>query len=68
MNPLVAVLATAAVAAGSVKAIQEVRKRLRDAPDHIKWLKKRRSSREDGVVVDLEPDQTTGVYTLKTER
>lgn len=64
MNPLVAVIATAAVAAGSVKAVQALQKRLRDAPDHVKWLRKRRSSREDGAVVELKKDDQTGVYAL----
>lgn len=65
MNPLVAVIATAAVAAGSVKAVQAIQKRLREAPDHVKWLKKRRSGREDGAVVELEQDTSTGVYALR---
>ncbi|MEO1040816.1 MAG: hypothetical protein AAFX52_00865 [Pseudomonadota bacterium] len=61
MNALAALLATAAVAAGSVTAVKAIRKRLRDAPDHIQWLRKRKSGRKDGAVIDLVADES-GVY------
>ena len=68
MNALATILATAAVTAGSIQAVKAIRKRFQDAPDHIKWLRKRRSAREDGAVLDLEVDEDTGVYGLRQPR
>jgi hypothetical protein len=65
MNPIATVLTTAAVTAASIKAYGFVRKKLKQADPATKWLKKRRSKREDGVVVDLEPDEATGVFAMK---
>lgn len=68
MNPIATILATAAITAGSLRAAKAVRKRLKRASDDLPWLKKRRSSREDGIVLDLEEDRETGVYALREPR
>lgn len=64
MNAITTILATAAITAGTLQAIKAARRRFASAPDDRAWLKKRRSSREDGIVVDLEVDEATGVYGL----
>ena len=67
MNALAALLATAAVTAGSVTVAKAIRKRWREAPDHIQWLRKRKSGRQDGAVIDLVADET-GVYGMPERR
>lgn len=67
MNPLATIVATAAATAASLKLIQAFQKRLKEAPENVRWLKKRRSSRQDGAVLDLEPDAKTGIYGLKKD-
>jgi len=67
MNALAALLATAAVTAGSVTAVKAIRKRLREAPDQVHWLRKRRSGRNDGAVIDLVADES-GVYGMRRGR
>ena len=68
MNPIAAILATAAVTAGSIKAAEALRKRRRRASENLNWLRKRRSGRTDGAVIDLEVDAETGVYGLRDGR
>lgn len=68
MNPLATIVATAAATAASLKLVQSLKKRLKEAPENVRWLKKHRSAREDGAVLDLEPDTKTGVYGLKEDR
>ena len=67
MNPIVTILATAAATTASLKLVQSLRRRVKEAPDHVKWLRKHRSGRQDGNVVDLEVDTKTGIYRMKEE-
>jgi hypothetical protein len=67
MNAIATILATAAITAGTVKIAKEMRKRLQKAPDDVRWLRKRRSTREDGIVIDLQEDES-GVYSIRPGR
>jgi hypothetical protein len=67
MNALATLLATAAITAGTVTAVKKLRKTLRHAPDDVRWLRKRRSTREDGIVIDLQENES-GVYSVPPGR
>lgn len=64
MNAIATILATAAVTAGSIRAVREIRKRLKRASDH----KDLKGKRGDGRVIDLEKDAETGVYGVSKRR
>lgn len=66
MNAIAALLATAAATAGTIKVARIVRRELA-ARRGQSWLKKRRSGRQDGSVLDLKQN-ADGVYGLSENR
>ncbi|MFC3301296.1 hypothetical protein [Parvularcula lutaonensis] len=62
MNALATLLATAAVTAGSIKAIRALRKRMRNAPERARTMRKGTARMRDKDVIDLERNAHTGVY------
>ena len=67
MNPVTALLTTAAVAAGTITAPKAFRKRMKQARDQIEQIRLRERARKNGTVLDLEADEN-GVFGLKDSK
>lgn len=63
MNALAAILATAAVAAGSIRLAKKLRRNLSEQDQGQRSPNRRKKSGTS--LIDLEKDKETGVYSLR---
>ena len=65
MSAAATLLATAAVAVGTVTAMKAVRRRIVEGERRLAAIRAKQARRRDAGVLDLEADAATGVYGVR---
>ncbi|MBB4660028.1 hypothetical protein [Parvularcula dongshanensis] len=65
MSAAATLLATAAVAVGTVTAMKAVRRRIVEGERRLAAMRERQAKRRETEVLDLEADEATGVYAMR---